>query len=112
MELSSEKLSDGVTYDVIYDKLPEDKRPISLEDLQLIRSANITPLSDVLNELDEELAKKYKGTEINYQDNAFHHLLNGSGLPLKVWQSIEPDTKDGDYAKLVSSYLESLKKAA
>lgn len=111
MELSNEKLSDGLTYEAIYNELPEDKRPISLEDLKLIRSADITPLSDVLNDLDKELAEKYKDTGVNYKDNALHHLLNGSSLPPEVWQSIEFDTNDRDYAEFVSNHLESLKKA-
>ncbi len=111
MEKSNETLSDGLTYEAIYNELPEDKIPILLEELKLLRSAGITPLSDKLCDFDDELAKKYKDTGINYKDNAFHHALNGSGLPLEVWQSIDFDTKDRDFAKFVSKHLESLKKA-
>lgn len=111
MELSNEKLSDGLTYEAIYNELPEDKRPISLEDLSLIKS-DMMSLLDVLAKLDKRLAKKYKDTGINYRDNAFHHLLNGSSLPAEVWQSIEFDTKGGDYAEFVSNHLKSLKKTA
>ncbi|MFH1854806.1 MAG: hypothetical protein ABH810_00090 [bacterium] len=85
MELSNEKLSDGIDYEVIYNELPKDKRPISLEELKLLRSAGITPLSDELNDFCDELARKYKDTGINYKDNALHHLLNGSSIPPEVW---------------------------
>jgi len=111
MEFSAEKLSQPLTYEAIYEQLPENKRPIPLEDLKLIKS-NMISLFDELADLDERLGEKYQDTDINYRDTAFHHLLNGSGLPLEIWLELEADTKDRDYLSFITNYLKSLKKAA